>query len=245
MLSAEKPQLPPEETPPSLFPGTYRSNLLFPPFMETLIQEVQAYSQACAEGSRGSHDWEHTRRVQALCLRIGRAEGADLLVLEFAAYLHDVGRSAEDEARGGVCHAEKGADMASAFLQGKLSDNGRLENVIHCIRTHRFRGNARPETLEARVLFDADKLDAIGAVGIGRAFQFAGEVGATLHNPFADPEDTAPYSREDTAFREYRIKLSRIRERMLTTEGRRLAEERHAFMETFFERFLEEIEGKK
>lgn len=214
-------------------------------FMDDLIREVKAYSLVCAEGSRGSHDWEHTRRVHALCLKIGRAEGADLLVLELAAYLHDVGRTAEDEARGGICHAAKGADMARAFLQGKLANNGRLENVLHCIRTHRFRGDSRPETLEARVLFDADKLDAIGAVGIGRAFQFAGEVGATLHNPLADPENTAPYTREDTAYREYRLKLSRIRERMLTAEGRRLAEERHAFMEQFFERFLEEVEGRK
>lgn len=221
------------------------ARICYPPFMDALIQHVKAYSLGCAEGSRGSHDWEHTRRVHALCLRIGRAEEADLLVLELAAYLHDVGRSAEDETRGGVCHAATGADMARSFLQGKLSDNRRLENVIHCIRTHRFRGDVRPETLEARVLFDADKLDAIGAVGIGRAFQFAGEVGATLHNPFADPENTAPYTHEDTAYREYRLKLSRIRERMLTAEGRRLAEERHAFMERFFERFLEEVAGKK
>ncbi|MCF8063050.1 MAG: phosphohydrolase, partial [Deltaproteobacteria bacterium] len=120
-----------------------------------------------------------------------------------------------------------------------------LDNVIHCIRTHRFRGDARPETLEGRVLFDADKLDAIGAGGIGRAFQFAGEVGATLHNPLADLESTAPYTREDTAYREYRLKLSRIRERMLTQEGRRLAGERHAFMERFFDRFLEEVRGKR
>jgi len=212
--------------------------------MDALIEEVRAYSLACSEGARGSHDWEHTRRVHALCLCIGRAEGADLTVLELAAYLHDIGRSAEDEARGGICHAKRGADMAREFLQVRLDDRKVLQNVIHCIRTHRFRGNAQPKTLEARVLFDADKLDAIGAVGIGRAFQFAGEVGATLHNPSADPVDTLPYTREDTAYREYRIKLSRIHERMLTTEGRRLAEKRHAFMERFFDRFLKEVNGE-
>ncbi len=212
--------------------------------MDALIEEVRAYSRACSEGARGSHDWEHTRRVHALCLCIGHAEGADLTVLELAAYLHDIGRSAEDQSRGGICHAKRGAEMAHEFLQGRLHDPKVLQDVIHCIRTHRFRGEAPPKTLEARVLFDADKLDAIGAVGIGRAFQFAGEVGATLHNPSADPADTLPYTREDTAYREYRIKLSRIHERMLTTEGRRLAEGRHTFMERFFERFLKEVNGE-
>jgi uncharacterized protein len=210
-----------------------------------LIREVRAYARACAEGARGSHDWEHTNRVQALCRRIGRAEGADLRVLELAACLHDVGRTAQDEANGGICHAERGAAMARAFLKGRMPAGETLDNVIHCVRSHRFRGDAHPQTLEARVLFDADKLDAIGAVGIGRAFQFAGEVGATLHNPLADPASTAPYTREDTAYREYRLKLSRIRERMLTQEGRRLAEERHAFMEAFFDRFLLEVRGDR
>ena len=212
---------------------------------EQLIEAVRAYARACAEGARGSHDWEHTNRVHALCLRIGRVEGADLRVLELAAYLHDVGRAAQDEANGGICHAERGAAMALAFLKDRMPAGELLDNVIHCVRSHRFRGDAHPETLEAEVLFDADKLDAIGAVGIGRAFQFAGEVGATLHNPKADPASTAPYTREDTAYREYRLKLSRIRERMLTREGRRLAEERHAFMERFFERFLREVNGEQ
>lgn len=213
--------------------------------MKTIINDARIYSMACADGALGSHDWEHTRRVHALCLRIGRKEGADLVVLELASYLHDVGRSAQDQAKGEICHAELGAAMALDFLKGRLPAGDLLDNVIHCVRTHRFRGNSRPESLEARVLFDADKLDAIGAVGIGRAFQFAGEVGATLHNPLADLDKTSSYTREDTAYREYRIKLSKIRERMLTREGRRLAEERHAFMELFFERLLEEVAGNR
>jgi uncharacterized protein len=99
--------------------------------------------------------------------------------------------------------------------------------------------------LEAKALFDADKLDAIGAVGIARTFLFAGEVGAKLHNPHIEPEDTEPYSDEDTGYREYKLKLSRIKDRMLTTEGRRMAEERHQFMEMFFDRLTEEHEGRK
>jgi uncharacterized protein len=74
---------------------------------------------------------------------------------------------------------------------------------------------------------------------------FAGEVGAKLHNPYINPEDTRPYTAEDTGYREFKLKLSKIKDRMLTAEGRRMAKERHAFMETFFERFLQEHEGHK
>ncbi|GAG99632.1 unnamed protein product, partial [marine sediment metagenome] len=116
-------------------------------------------------------------------------------------------------------------------------------NIVHCVRSHRFRGNRRPDTPEAKVLFDADKLDAIGAVGIGRAFLFAGEVGARLHNPLVNPEDTESYTEDDTGYREFKVKLSKIKDQMLTDEGRRLAIGRHTFMETFFERFLKEYEG--
>ena len=209
------------------------------------VDDIKAFAVKCFSNARGSHDWEHTQRVYNLCMHIGQVERADLEVLEIAAFLHDVGRSCEDEAKGGVCHAEKGADMAGELLAEYSISEEQRANIIHCIRTHRFRGNHRPETLEAKVLFDADKLDAIGAVGIARAYLFAGEVGAKLHNPDVEPEDTAPYSEEDTGYREYKLKLSRIKDRMLTSGGRRMAEERHGFMEAFFNRFTEEYEGDK
>ena len=119
------------------------------------------------------------------------------------------------------------------------------KNILHCIRSHRFRGNHEPKTPEARVLFDADKLDAIGAVGVARAFLFAGEVGARLHSEEAFIEETEPYSVDDTGYREFKVKLSKIRDRILTAEGRKLAEDRHVMMVEFFKRFLEEYEGKR
>jgi uncharacterized protein len=99
--------------------------------------------------------------------------------------------------------------------------------------------------LEAKILFDADKLDSIGAIGIARAFQFAGEVGAKFHNPNLSAEETRPYTEEDTGYREFKLKLSKIKGRMLTVEGRRMAEERHAFMEIYFKRFFQEYKGEK
>ena len=164
-------------------------------------------------------------------------------LLEAGALLHDIGRPYQDRSRGKICHAEKGAELAGEILaKADITADSRC-NIIHSIRTHRFRGNNRPETLEARVLFDADKLDSIGAVGIGRAFLFAGEVGATLHNPDLPPEECESYSKNDTCYREYRIKLVKIKDRILTREGYRIAVERHRFMETFFERFLMEYKG--
>jgi len=209
------------------------------------IDDIKAFAVKCFSSARGSHDWDHTQRVYNLCMHIGRVEEADLKVLEIAAYLHDTGRSYQDESKGEICHAERGEEMARKLLAEYPISDEQKANVIHCIRTHRFRGNHQPETIEAKVLFDADKLDAIGAVGIGRTFLFAGEVGAKLHNPHIELENTKPYSEEDTGYREYKLKLSRIKDRMLTAEGRRMAEERHTFMETFFKRFTEEYEGHK
>ena len=209
------------------------------------LKDIKAFAFECFTGAPGSHGWDHTERVFRLCRHIGRIEGSDMEVLSIAAYLHDVGRPYQDQSKGVICHAEKGSEMARDLLEKYPMSDWQKTNVIHCVRSHRFRGNRKPETLEARVLFDADKLDAIGAIGIGRAFLFAGEVGARLHNATLDPEDAQPYSENDTGYREFRVKLSRIKDRMLTHEGLRMAGERHEFMERFFERLLGEYEGHK
>lgn len=167
-----------------------------------------------------------------------------MLVLEAAAYLHDIGRSLQDNSRGGVCHAEEGAQMATRIIADLPIADDRKANIVASIRTHRFRDDHMPDSTEARVLFDADKLDAIGAVGVARAYLFAGELGACLHNPNITMEEALPYSKNDTGYREYRVKLSKIVNRMLTCEGKRLAEKRDAFMTAFFERFLDEIDGR-
>lgn len=213
--------------------------------MALTILDIRAFAEECFSSAPGSHNWDHTQRVHSLCRHIGRIEGADPEVLEIAAYLHDVGRPSQDRSRGAICHAEKGGEVAREVLAKANLTPEKKANIIHCIQSHRFRGNRRPQTTEAKVLFDSDKLDAIGAIGIGRAFLFAGEVGAKLHNPGLAPEETAPYTEEDTAYREFRLKLFHIKDRLLTGEGRRMATERHAFMESFFERFLEEYAGKR
>ena len=213
--------------------------------VDSLLSRIREQAQAQFSLAKGSHDWDHTLRVRRLCQRIGTAEGADPLVTEAAAYLHDIGRWQQDRTNGTLCHAEKGAAMAREMLRTyPLADECR-ENIIHCIAAHRFRRGANPRTLEASVLFDADKLDAIGAVGVARAFLFAGELGARLHSPEVTVAQAKAYSINDTGYREYVVKLSKIRDRILTVTGRRLADERHRFMVDFFDRFLEEYEGER
>jgi uncharacterized protein len=208
------------------------------------IRLAAAFSLEQHGSARGSHDWEHTLRVVRLCRHIGPLEATDMPVLLSAAYLHDIGRCHQDQAMGAVCHAEKGGELAAPFVAGLPFSEARKENILHCIRSHRFRRGASPETLEAKVLFDADKLDAIGAVG-ARAYLFAGEVGARLHNPDIPIEETKPYSRDDTGYREFKVKLCKVKGRMLTDSGRRMAESRHRFMEQFFIRFIQEFRGER
>lgn len=197
------------------------------------------------QDAKGSHDWDHTLRVAGLCKRIGAVEGADMDVLLSAAYLHDIGRSLQDSSNGAVCHAEKGAAMARPIINILPISDDRKKNIIHSIKSHRFRGTVAPSTIEARVLFDADKIDAIGAVGVARVFLFAGELGAKLYNPDIAVEDVKPYSIDDTGYREFKVKLCKIKDRMLTQTGMRIAIARHQVMEDFFEQFLKEYEGER
>jgi uncharacterized protein len=193
--------------------------------------------------AKGSHDWGHTERVWALCLRVGKKEKADLGILKLAALLHDIGREEETKSKGKICHAERSAQLARKILEKYKIKKEKVEKIIHCIETHRFRGKKKPLSREAKVLFDADKLDSIGAVGIGRAFLFAGEIGATLYHRRGDIFKTKGYTRQDTAYREFMVKLRYVRQRMLTAEGRRLARARHQYMVNFFKRLDEEVEG--
>lgn len=213
------------------------------PLGPELTSALWAISRRHCEEEGGSHGPDHTERVYFMALAIGRTMGARLDILAAASLLHDIGRRFESESKGGVCHACKGAELAQKILSGLGLTRKDIEAITHCIRAHRFRGTEPPRTLEAEILFDADKLDSIGAIGIGRAFLFAGQIGARLHDAEIDHGLTQAYSREDTAYREFQVKMSRIREQMLTKPGRELAERRHRFMEIFFDELNREIYG--
>jgi len=194
---------------------------------------------------RGSHGFDHVQRVLTLALRLGEESGADERVLALAALLHDVGRAEEDASGGATCHAAAGADRAREILRRHGADAALIRRVADCVRRHRYRGTDRPVSREAKLLFDADKLDSLGAVGVGRAFHFAGEVGARLHNSPAAARRARDYGPGDTAFREWLVKLRHLPGRLLTPAGRRLAADRAAFAASFFRRLDDEVAGRR
>ncbi len=210
-----------------------------------LLAALHRISEQYCLQEGGSHGPDHSERVFQTAMAMGRKMDARLDILAPAALLHDIGRNQERCSRGSICHAEQGAQLAHPHLRKLGYSEADIRDICHCIRSHRFRSATRPETLEARILFDADKLDSIGAIGIGRAFLFAGQIGARLHNAELDPADTDSYSTEDTAYREFQVKMSQVRGQMLTPIGQQLARRRHEFMEVFFAELNREIYGSE
>jgi uncharacterized protein len=192
-----------------------------------------------------AHDFDHVLRVLTLVRRIGPAEGADMHLLEVATLLHDIARAGEVE--NGVDHAQAGAERARAIVQEWGYTPDEAAAVARIIAAHRFRNDAPPQTVEEKVLYDADKLDAIGAIGVGRAFAYAGRTGQRLWSPV--PPHARATQRVDPASHspsiEFVVKLSRLADALHTEAARAIARERHAFMVAFFERLDAEIEGEK
>lgn len=206
-------------------------------------------ARAWYPGSDPVHGFDHIQRVYRLAEKIARAEGADLEIVRAAALLHDAQDSQAAEPAARATHHQASAGFAARVLRAEGWQDRPIAAVQHCIRAHRFRDNSEPpQTLEARVLFDADKLDAIGAIGVARAIAFSARVPQPFYAPpssqFMDtgqPEHGEPY----TAYHEYLFKLGRIRERLFTQTARKMAEDRHSFMDDFFRRLMAEINAEK
>lgn len=195
-----------------------------------LVEKARIYF----DGQDPAHDWYHNLRVMALCERIGREEGADMKLLRLAALLHDIGRA--EERRTGECHAEISARESVGLLQEEGFEHAFIAMVQKAIITHRFRKQNPPDTLEEKILFDADKLDSIGAVGVARAFAFSGVIGQPLQSDDAE---------QHTPLQEFEQKLVSCKDRMFTSTAKQLAEERHRFMVEFFAEWEREASGTR
>lgn len=198
------------------------------------------------EAGGGGHDFDHVLRVLALAERIARAEDADLTVVRTAALLHDVAESVDRQA-----HHLLGAQRARTLLADQPA--AFIDAVAHAIEAHRFRHDPQPQTLEAKVLSDADKLDSIGAIGIGRAFAYSGAVGTALWRQTVSEirtQDTdarrGPQELGEgyTPSHEYVYKLDVIPRRLYTDMARQIAEERRRVMAEFFARLDREALGE-
>lgn len=194
--------------------------------------------------SGAGHDYDHTLRVMKNAeMLLEKMPGADREVVLFAALLHDCARPEEHESKGAVCHARRGAEVAFELMQKENLPLEFCQAVSDAVRTHRYRDGIVPGTPEGKIVYDADKLDSLGAVGLGRAFLFAGACGARVHNTPEEALSNPAYGPEDTAYREYLVKLRHLPGAMLTEAGRRLGEERLRFMTQFFEELDFEIYG--
>ena len=165
-----------------------------------------------------SHDRDHVERVVKLAVYIARREGADVEVVKKSAELHDIARDKPN-------HAIESAKLAREILRREGYDEEFIESVAHCIEAHSFSSGVEPKTLEAKVLSDADKLDAIGAIGIARAFIFSGEKGRSI-------EETLKHFEE---------KLLKLKDLLYTKTAKELAKERHEFLVKFYEQIKKEL----
>lgn len=213
------------------------------------LQEIKRKAKNFFQDAPPSHDWSHVKRVWRLCMKIGRKLEADLEVLQLASFLHDIARSKEDQSKGKIDHAEKGAEMAREILKKYDYSKETIQKVVACIKSHRFRNEEKPKSIEAKILFDADKLDSIGAIGIARDFAFSGQIGAKLYDKKilykGKTNGTRIYSRKDTPYREFLVKLRKIKDKMKTSIGKKIAQKRDKFMHNFFQRMKKEIKGKR
>jgi uncharacterized protein len=211
---------------------------------EGYVALTVAEARALYGAADSVHDFDHILRVLTLAERIAGAEGADPTVVRVAALLHDWGRAEAD----GRDHAKVAAERARRFLTERGASGAWLAAVVHAIAAHRFRTEPDPQTLEAQVLFDADKLDAIGAIGIARAFAYGGAHNQRLWAPREDV-DLARWQQQGddpdahTPVHEFVVKLSRLKDRLYTQEGRAIAAARHAYMAAFYDRLDAEVRG--
>jgi uncharacterized protein len=191
--------------------------------------------------AESGHDFDHVVRVKALAERIAQAEGGDLEVVRAAALLHDLGRP--EQRATGRDHAVVSAERAREILAHHSAE--KIEAVAHAIEAHRFRTGPVPATAEARALFDADKLDAIGAIGVARVFAYAGARDQPLWASIERAQQDGPDTPHHTPVHEFVFKLTRLRDVLVTDTGRAIADERHRFMEAFFQRLETEVRGER
>lgn len=210
---------------------------------ETLIQKTIAFVQRTLEGAEGGHDWFHIERVWKTAKHIRELEGkGDQLCIELAALLHDI---SDAKFNGG--DDEMGSRMAGEFLSSSDLDPVRVEHIQSIIKHVSFKGGFaqdRISTIEFQIVQDADRLDAIGAIGIARAFNYGGFKNRPIYDPgksLQEYTDPAAYHRSDApTIQHFYEKLLKLKDLMNTKSGTELAEQRHEFMLRFLDQFYKE-----
>ena len=213
---------------------------------QTLIDKTQQYIEEKLADDGSGHDWWHIHRVWVLAKKLADVEGAQLLVVELGALLHDI---ADWKFHDGDESA--GPAQARAWLVSIGAQDDLVDQVCEIIATISYKGAgvATPmRTLEGKIVQDADRLDAIGAMGIARAFAYGGHKNRLIYHPEHEPEMHQTFEEykgnAGHTINHFYEKLLLLKDRMNTSSGKKFAEERHRFMEQFLERFFYEWEGK-
>lgn len=213
--------------------------------MNEIIKKLKSIVSNIPHSS--DHDFEHTLRVFNLCLHLAQFEkNVDMEILEAAAILHDIAREDENN-NPDIDHAIEGAKKAKDILCELGFSPEKILAIQHCIEAHRYRNKVEAESIEAKILYDADKLDSTGAIGIARAMAWVGRNNKQI---YTSPQETNTaivnnFKNADSPQTEYEVKVKLISEKMFTSEGKRIAQERTVFYKDFLDRLAQEVLGEK
>jgi uncharacterized protein len=212
-----------------------------------IIDKTISYVRQELQNAEGGHDWWHIYRVWKMSKTLAEGEDVDNLVVELSALLHDI---ADSKFHSG--NEEIGPEKAKKFLKDEGVDELIIDHVEKIIRNISFKGGKESQTFnskELNIVQDADRLDAIGAIGIARAFNYGGFKGRELYNPHITPNlnMTKEEYKSSTAptLNHFYEKLLLLKEKMNTKKGLEIAQQRHLFMENYLKQFYSEWEGKK
>ncbi|OKP96945.1 HD domain-containing protein [Paenibacillus sp. P46E] len=206
-----------------------------------IIAQAESFAKEQLGQDKTGHDWFHTDRVRNMAALIAEMENADVFICTVAALLHDVADEKLNPSK------EAGLDKVHNWLKAHLNAEEQIRHIMQIIETMSFSGGGGEpmSTLEGQVVQDADRLDALGAIGITRVMVFSGAKGRPVYDPEIPPRDESlqkeyrDYSK-GTAVNHFYEKLLKLKDLMNTAYGRKLAEERHGFMLSFLEQFYKE-----
>lgn len=215
--------------------------------MTTLIQQTINFVKQKLDGAEGGHDWFHIERVYKNALLIAKTETCDLTVVALGALLHDIADSKFHNGDESI-----GPRIAREFLESQQADQSVIAHVIEIIENISFKGGNFAKSfhsIELDIVQDADRLDAIGAIGIARCFNYGGFKNRALYNPEIPPQlhmDKETYKASTSpTINHFYEKLLLLKDRMNTKTGKKIARERHEYMQDFLAQFYAEWNGEK
>jgi len=214
---------------------------------QVIIQKTIDFVKTSLSEAEGGHDWWHIYRVWKTAKHIAQTENVDMFVVELGALLHDI---ADSKFHGG--DEEIGPQKAKEFLESLHVSENIIDHVVNIIANISFKGGKLPQkfkSTELDVIQDADRLDALGAIGIARTFNYGGHKGRSIYNPDIMPNlnlSKEEYKNSDApTLNHFYEKLLLLKDLMNTQTGRKMAEQRHDFMLAFLDQFYKEWDGEK